>query len=108
MQKVDYFGLWEKQKSPPKFSFHKREKTGQKEANYSVNSRQQERLSLTPNSMEYELFVAQRRAELTQLIEELERFKNGAVNNTIIMDSDMLHRRNELLRAKKVLSEFIS
>lgn len=108
MQKVDHFGLWEKQKSPARFSFHKKEKNGQKEVKYSVNSKQRESLSPTSNSIEYNLFVAQRRAELTQLTEELERFKNGAVNNTIIMDSDMLQRRNELLRAKKVLSEFIS
>jgi hypothetical protein len=105
MERVDYFGLWEKRNSAPKFDFHKKTKLKHTpESKEKQKKREQETRFL----QEHDEIIIKRRAELNSHKDELKRLvSNHGVLNNVMNDDAMIARRNELIYSREVLSEFI-
>ena len=102
MKKVDYFGLWQNTKSRPKLSFNK-----EKILENEINSQRERRQKAAHNDLIQSEVAIQRRAEITTNMDELKRLTSTkALHMSHLSESDTLIRRDELMHAKKVLSEF--
>lgn len=100
MKKVDYFGLWQHRKSRPKFNFHKEQKF---QHEHESKREQEDRQRAV-----YDEVTMQRRVEITTLKDELKRLTSThAAYKGLVNENDILHRRDELMHTKKVLSELM-
>ena len=105
MKKVDYFGLWQHRESHPKFSFHKKQKIKHE---HEIDIQRENRQKAAYYDHGHNEFILQRRAEITIQKNELKRLTTtNLIHKSAMSERDTIIRRDELIHAKKVLSELL-